>query len=102
MNLKSFRDLLIEELRDTYDGEQQLVHALPLMADAAILPGRDGHLLLPPDQRQANSPGALAEMVRRALAEALAVYAAQGVKPAVAFLRDGPYGIPVRRVGKDG
>ncbi|HEX7860262.1 MAG TPA: ferritin-like domain-containing protein [Verrucomicrobiae bacterium] len=38
MNLKSFRDLLIEELRDIYDGEQQLVHAFPLMADAAILP----------------------------------------------------------------
>lgn len=38
MNLKSFRDLLIEELRDIYDGEQQLVHALPLMADAAVLP----------------------------------------------------------------
>lgn len=38
MNLKSFRDLLVEELRDIYDGEQQLVHALPLMADAAVLP----------------------------------------------------------------
>lgn len=38
MNLKSFRDLLIEELRDIYDGEQQLVHALPLMADAVVLP----------------------------------------------------------------
>ena len=38
MNLNSFRDLLIEELRDIYDGEQQLVHALPLMADTAVLP----------------------------------------------------------------
>ena len=38
MNLKSFRDLLVEELRDIYDGEQQLEHALPLMADAAVLP----------------------------------------------------------------
>jgi ferritin-like metal-binding protein YciE len=38
MNLKSFRDLLIEELRDIYDGEQQLIYSLPLMADAAVLP----------------------------------------------------------------
>jgi len=38
MNLKSFRDLLVEELRDIYDGENQLIHALPLMADAAIFP----------------------------------------------------------------
>jgi ferritin-like metal-binding protein YciE len=38
MKLKSFRDLLIEELRDLYDGEQQLVHALPLIADTVVLP----------------------------------------------------------------
>jgi len=38
MNLKSFRDLLVEELRDIYDGEQQLIHALPLIADAVVLP----------------------------------------------------------------
>ena len=38
MNLTSFRDLLVEELRDIYDGEQQLVHALPLMAETAVLP----------------------------------------------------------------
>jgi ferritin-like metal-binding protein YciE len=38
MNLKSFRDLLIEELRDIYDAEQQLIHALPLMAEAVVLP----------------------------------------------------------------
>ncbi len=38
MNLKSFRDLLVEELRDIYDGEHQLLHALPIMADAVVLP----------------------------------------------------------------
>ena len=63
--------------------------------DAALLPGRDGNLLLPQDRRYAKSEGILAEMTRGALAEALAAYAAQGIKPAVAFLRDGPYGIPV-------
>lgn len=29
---------MVEELRDIYDGENQLVHALPLMAEAAVLP----------------------------------------------------------------
>ena len=38
MHLKSFRDLLVEKLRDIYDGEQQLIHALPLIADAVVLP----------------------------------------------------------------
>lgn len=28
----------MEELRDIYDGEQQLLHALPLMAETVIVP----------------------------------------------------------------
>jgi ferritin-like metal-binding protein YciE len=35
MKLESVRDLLIEELRDLHDAEEQLVEALPKMADAA-------------------------------------------------------------------
>lgn len=38
MKLNSFRNLLIEELRDIYDAERQLVHALPSMAETAVLP----------------------------------------------------------------
>lgn len=38
MKLNSFKNLLIEELRDIYDAEQQLVSALPKMAEAAVLP----------------------------------------------------------------
>ena len=35
MSLKSVQDLLIDELRDIYHAEQQLVKALPKMAKAA-------------------------------------------------------------------
>ena len=38
MKLKSFENLLVEELRDLFDAETQLVGALPLMADTAVLP----------------------------------------------------------------
>ena len=34
--------------------------------DAALLPGRDGNLLLPQDRRNAKSEGILAEMTRPA------------------------------------
>ena len=38
MKLHSFKNLLLEELRDIYDAEQQLVKAMPPMIDAAVLP----------------------------------------------------------------
>ena len=36
MNIQSLTDLLIEELQDIYDAEQQLLKALPKMAEAAF------------------------------------------------------------------
>jgi ferritin-like metal-binding protein YciE len=38
MKLNSFKNLLIEELRDLYDAERQLLEALPAMAETAVLP----------------------------------------------------------------
>jgi len=38
MKLDSFKDLYIEELRDLYDAENQLLKALPAVAEAAVLP----------------------------------------------------------------
>ncbi len=38
LKLNSLRDLLLEELRDLYNAEQQLIEALPKMADAAKTP----------------------------------------------------------------
>ena len=36
MKLNSFKNLLIEELRDIYDAEQQIVKALPRLAETAV------------------------------------------------------------------
>jgi len=38
LKLNSLRDLLLEELRDLYDAERQLIEALPKMAKAAKAP----------------------------------------------------------------
>jgi ferritin-like metal-binding protein YciE len=38
LKLNSFRDLLLEELRDLYNAEQQLLDGLPKMVDAAKAP----------------------------------------------------------------
>jgi ferritin-like metal-binding protein YciE len=38
LKLNSLRDLLLEELRNLYNAEQQLVEALPKMAKAAKAP----------------------------------------------------------------
>jgi ferritin-like metal-binding protein YciE len=38
MKLGSFKDLYVEELRDLYDAEQQLLRALPDLAEAVVLP----------------------------------------------------------------
>ncbi len=38
MKLNSFKNLLIEELRDIYDAEQQLLAALPRLAETSVLP----------------------------------------------------------------
>src|SRR4051812_14442409 len=38
MKLNSFKNLLIEELRDLYDAERQLTKALPRLAETAVLP----------------------------------------------------------------
>ncbi|MCR4401606.1 MAG: nickel-dependent lactate racemase [Firmicutes bacterium] len=76
--------------------------------DAAILPGRDGNLLLPPERRYSRSLADLARMVELAVGEAVEEYRArfdgqkrEGVSrtsPTIAYLKDGPYGIPVRSV----
>ncbi|MDI7247194.1 MAG: nickel-dependent lactate racemase [Bacillota bacterium] len=65
--------------------------------DAAILPGRDGNLLLSPERRYSRSLADVASMVRLAVDEALCDCGRRGVTPSIAFLRDGPYGIPVPR-----
>src|SRR5437763_10599002 len=38
MPLNSLQDLFVDELKDLYDAEQQIIQALPKMADAATSP----------------------------------------------------------------
>lgn len=38
MKLNSFKNLLVEELRDLFDAENQLLRALPALADNVVLP----------------------------------------------------------------
>ena len=63
--------------------------------DAAILPGRDGNLLLPANRRYSGNITDAKDMVELAVAEAVREYNAVGIEPSIAFLKDGPYGIPV-------
>ncbi|MGE5572619.1 MAG: nickel-dependent lactate racemase [Bacteroidota bacterium] len=65
--------------------------------DAAILPGKDGNLLLPPERRYSGCLQEAADMVELAVKDAVQSYNAQGTTPSIAFLRDGPYGVPMLR-----
>jgi nickel-dependent lactate racemase len=63
--------------------------------DAKILPGIDGNLLLPADRRYSSDLRDAKDMVELAVANAIKDYRSKGIEPSIAFLKDGPYGIPV-------
>lgn len=64
----------------------------------AGLPGIDGRSLLPEDRRAEPRLSDAAEFVSAALKRALASLPPERrARPRICFLRDGPYGIPVRR-----
>lgn len=63
--------------------------------DAAILPGKDANLLLPAERRYSRSLRDVADMVELAVKDAMRSCDARGLTPSIAFLQDGPYGIPV-------
>lgn len=64
--------------------------------DAAILPGIDGNLLLPASRRYSGNLDDAKDIVELAVAEAVRKHRAMGIEPSIAFLKDGPYGVPVR------
>lgn len=64
--------------------------------DAAILPGIDGNLLVSAERRYSGNLDDVKDMVELAVAEAVRKHNAIGVQPSIAFLKDGPYGVPVR------
>lgn len=78
-------------------GERGLIYCAPQIsaADDVLLPGRSGrdYLASPCD---GSSPRDIARtMVQNALLAAVGLSRAEGREPSVAFLREGPYGIPV-------
>lgn len=64
--------------------------------DAAILPGIDGNLLVSAERRYSGNLDDVKDMVELAVAEAVRKYKAMGREPSIAFLKDGPYGVPVQ------
>jgi nickel-dependent lactate racemase len=78
-------------------GDAGLIYCGPQISaeDDALLPGRSGreYLASPAD---GSSQGDIARtMVQNALLAAVAFSRSEGREPSVAFLREGPYGIPV-------
>jgi len=64
--------------------------------DYEVLPGRDGQLFLPETRRYGTDPGQLAAMVEGAAADAISRFTGRGAGQArIAYLADGPYGIPL-------
>ena len=78
-------------------GDQGLIYCGPRVcsADESLLPGRSGRDYLAVSDASCADREAARDMVRNALLAAVASARAEGREPTVAFLREGPYGIPV-------
>jgi hypothetical protein len=74
-------------------GPEGLVYYSPQMGarDSAVLPGRDGNLLLPEGRRHRPEAGNVQRVVDAFLRQARP--REPGREPRLAFLPDGPYGI---------
>lgn len=66
-----------------------------------LIPGRCGLDYLPAARERLDA-AAVGEMVEAALREAVAIRLAAGVRPSVAFIREGPYAIPYLAEGQEG
>ena len=76
-----------------------LVYFSPTMsaADYQLLPCRDGNLYLPEAQRYAGGTKAITHVVAAAVQEEMnRIQKVEQRKATIAYLADGPYGIPVR------
>jgi hypothetical protein len=79
-------------------GEEGLIYCSPEISreDYALLPGRSGLDFL--KEKRGQSTLELAqEMVQSALFSAMRRYQGKGIEPTVAFIREGPYAVPVVR-----
>lgn len=66
-------------------------------SDYRFLPSYDGNLLLPEDKRYTGDFGVFSEVIESAISEEIdRIKLSENRNAAVAFLLDGPYGIPLR------
>jgi nickel-dependent lactate racemase len=78
-------------------GERGLIYCGPQIAaaDDAFLPGRSGREFLAGPEAPSDALEAAREMVQNAVLAAVGRARSDGREPTMAFLREGPYGIPV-------
>jgi nickel-dependent lactate racemase len=78
-------------------GERGLIYCGPQIsaADEVLLPGRSGREYLAGPDAPSDPPAAAREMVQNAVLAAVGRARAEGRELTMAFLREGPYGIPV-------
>ncbi|MFH1006817.1 MAG: nickel-dependent lactate racemase [Candidatus Latescibacterota bacterium] len=64
-------------------------------SDFACIPGTSGYAFLTPEQEQLTGADRVREMVQNALVCAVYENRMNGIEPTVAFVREGPYAVPV-------
>ncbi len=65
--------------------------------DFDILPGIDGNLVFSKERRYRGTVNDIPEFIKKTLDKVINEYAIKGKTPGIAYLIDGPYGIPVRK-----
>ena len=83
-------------------GERGLIYCTKEIgsADFAYIPGTGGYEFLPSDQKGLQGIAGVEKMVQNALIWAVYQNKRAGVEPTVAFIREGPYAVPVLRSTK--
>lgn len=81
--------------------QENFIYYSPQLApgDYRIIPGRDGNLYLPEEERYRGSLAAIPRVIENAVEEAvLRIKEEEKREAEIAYLADGPYGVPVKRV----
>ncbi len=79
--------------------QENLIYYSPFLTkkDYSILPGKDGNIFLPEEKRYINDINQISEFIERAVNIISENYKEQGKKLKIAYLIDGPYGVPIQR-----
>ena len=82
-------------------GEEGLIYCTPDIPpkDFVFLPGVSGHEFLTPAGKKKNPARKAEEMVQNAILYFYGMYINKGISPRVAFIREGPYAVPIKTAG---